>query len=449
MPRSFNRAVATFLGCFAIIAVFASSPVAADEKIPPVNPPSAGQTETSSESEQIKEYNQQLLQDQPVGAPVSEYDGGGPRKGPASKIVGDVQQLPASVESLWPSPGVELRFPNREVRVTFNVLVDSRTFTGQVVDENGQVANGIDGAPVLFTRSEETPPSTIEVIGTIGALQPGKYVFQWVVKDSFGKQISFDVPFTQLDPVEAPGGSNHRHEELTLPGEEVFIIVSRVLLAIAFAFGFAFGTTRSWPRFGAAGVIILAGLFYSVAFSIPAYYSELTLAEILARIDGWAALGVLVAGVAASLARSRNELLVIISAAAVAAQATTYTPRLSYGLLHVALLALPLAGLGTLIADATGVWKLPAWKTLAIGATAALTPVLSVVIAAGTITPDRGQADDLRLRLAAAAVIVAMTTLSLLVSQIRTSTLATRIRIGVLVLGAVAAALATGAPALL
>ncbi len=353
------------------------------------------------------------------------------------------------MESLWPSPGVELRFPNREVRVTFNVVVDSRTFTGQVVDESGQIANGIDGAPALFTRSEETTASTREVIGTIAALKPGKYTFTWSVKSTKGESLSFDVPFTQFEPVSAPGGSNHRHDDLKLPGEEGLMVFSRALLAFGFAFGFAFAATRRWTRYAAAGVISTAGVLYTTAFALPAYDSDLTMAELLARIDGWAAVGVLVAAAAAALARNRQELLVIVTAAAVSAQATTYVPRLSYGLVHLILLVAPLAAIGAILAGTVNTIRASTWKPLLFSVTAALSPVLSIILTAGTLNPDRGQGQDLRTRLIAAAVIMIATTLSLLIAQLTTTKWSGRIRLAVLLAAVVAAAVATGAPALL
>lgn len=385
---------------------------------------------------------------QPSVSPEVRTTGGGPSIGVASGDATRRFDLPAEIESLWPTPGVKLLFPNREVRVTFNTTVDSRTFTGRIVDVDGNEVNGTDGAPVLFTRAAETPTITREVIGVLAYLEPGTYQFDWSVKTTEGKTIAVSVPFTQVESVTGVGGSNHRHGDLRLPGEDYLIAVARFLLVIGAAFTFLYAPTRRWARNGAGAALGIAGMLYTAAFAIPAYDSELELAELLARLEGWAAVSILIAATSAALVRSRTELFAVTGYALVAAQATTYIPRLSYGMLHVLLLSAALAGVGYLVAAGTGLLKSQPVRQLLTAVTAALAPAISVIVVAGTLMPTRGQGEDLRSKMVAAVVVALTAAVSLLISE------GLKVRkpyfhLPLLIVAAVAVAVATTAPALL
>jgi hypothetical protein len=355
--------------------------------------------------------------DGPENSPNANSNGGGPTKGVGSAAVARSYNLPAHIDSLWPAPGVELHFPNREVRVTFTKEVDSRTFKGQVIAEDGKVVSGTDGAPVLFTRSAETPTKTREVIGTLAALAPGTYEFQWSVQAMDGQKIEYSAPFTQLEAVSGVGGSNHRHSDLRLPGEELITTFARFLLLVGFAFAMIFTAKRRWARTATAGTLAAAGLIFTIAFALPAYDSDISLAELLASLEGWAALAVVVSAVASYMASTRVELAGYASVALVAAQATSYTPRLDNGLIHVFLLASALAAHGLLVAGASGGINISLIRRAMIAVGGALAPAVSLVLAAGTFMADRGQGADLRLRLLAAAFSFVLFGISVLISE--------------------------------
>ena len=386
--------------------------------------------------------------DKPDDSPEVTATGGGPLKGVGSSTVAGSFELPSTIESMWPAPGVELLFPNREVRITFTTTVDSRTFVGQVEDATGKVVSGTDGAPVLFTRSEETPSTTREVLGTLAPLEPGEYSFEWSVKTTSGKTIAFSVPFVQMKSVSGVGGSNHRHADLRLPGEDYVITFARILLVLAFAFAFAFTAHRRWAQMGAAIALGLAGILYSIAFVLPAYDSDQSLGDLLAKLEGWAAFAVVIAAMATALARNKYEILGLTAFGAAAAQATTYTPRLSYGLIHVALLAIPLAAVGATLASAAQKLPLGPFKRAGFALIAASAPMLSVILAAGTFTPTRGQGDDLRMKMLAGVVVLVLTSVSALLMyglKLRNP----RVHVPLMLVVAITASIATTAPALL
>ena len=386
--------------------------------------------------------------DGPENSPNAISDGGGPAKGVGSAGVARSYNLPKYIDSLWPAPGVELHFPNREVRVTFSKDVDSRTFKGQVVAADGNVVSGTDGAPVLFTRAAETPTQTREVIGTLAALSPGTYEFQWSVKAMDGQSIEYSAPFTQLEAVSGVGGSNHRHSELRLPGEDLLTTIARFLLLVGFAFAMIFTINRRWAKSATVGTLASAGIIFTIAFALPAYDSDISLAELLASLEGWAALAVIVTAVTSFMASTRIELVGYATVALIAAQATSYAPRLDNGFIHVLILASALAAFGALLASSSGFFKISTMFRVMIALVGALAPALSVILAAGTFMVDRGQESDLRLRLLAAAFSFVLFGISLLVSdglKYRNS----RLHIPLLLLAGLAISWVTTAPALL
>ena len=386
--------------------------------------------------------------DGPENSPNANSNGGGPTKGVGSAAVARSYNLPAHIDSLWPAPGVELHFPNREVRVTFTKEVDSRTFKGQVIAEDGKVVSGTDGAPVLFTRSAETPTKTREVIGTLAALEPGTYEFQWSVQAMDGQKIEYSAPFTQLEAVSGVGGSNHRHSDLRLPGEELITTFARFLLLVGFAFAMIFTAKRRWARTATAGTLAAAGSIFTIAFALPAYDSDISLAELLASLEGWAALAVVVSAVASYMASTRVELAGYASVALVAAQATSYTPRLDNGLIHVILLASALAAHGLLVAGASGGINISLIRRAMIAVGGALAPAVSLVLAAGTFMADRGQGADLRLRLLAAAFSFVLFGISVLISE-GLKYKNPRLHVPLILLASAAISWVTTAPALL
>jgi len=386
--------------------------------------------------------------DGPENSPNANSNGGGPTKGVGSAAVARSYNLPAHIESMWPAPGVELHFPNREVRVTFTKDVDSRTFNGQVIAENGKVVSGTDGAPVLFTRSSETPTKTREVIGTLAALTPGNYEFQWSVVAIDGQKIEYSAPFTQLEAVSGVGGSNHRHSDLRLPGEEVIVAIARVLLIVGFAFALIFTVNRRWVRTATAVTLAAAGSIFTIAFALPAYDSDISLAELLASLEGWAALAVVVSAVTSYMASTRAELVGYAAVALVAAQATSYTPRLDNGIIHVLLLASSLAAYGLLLAVSTGLFKLSLMRRSLVALWGAIAPAVSLYLAAGTFITDRGQNEDLKLRLLAAAFSLFIYVVSVLIfSGLKYKN--PRLHVPMMLLACVAISWVTTAPALL
>ena len=387
----------------------------------------------------------------PIGAPMSEAVGGGPASGLASSngILGS--GLPNEVESAWPSPGSILHFPNREVRVSFKNKVDTRTFSGQVYDsKTGKPAMAKDGAPALFTRSVESEPRSLDVIGTVQALQAGEYIFKWSVKSEKGKQIEGSISFEQLSSVVARGASNHRHGDLKIPGLNILLVLSRLLIIFSIVFSAGYAYSRLWARYAAGAILVLSGSIYTAAFSIPAYYSDLNRSEIIGRLDGWAAFAVLFAGVVAVFCRTRTEIFFATLFASAAAISTTYTPMLEYGSLHVGLLAGSLLGGGLFIASSLKLYKMRKRVQALLLFAACSTPALSILIAAGTLNPSRGQFEDLKEKLLAGSIALLFGSISIFLDRFggsmkTVSYLKLPIAAGI----SIAIAIATSAPSLL
>jgi hypothetical protein len=338
-------------------------------------------------------------------------------------------------------------FPLRESRVSFKEPVDSRTFQGRILNaETGEVATGVDGSPALFTRATITASEALDVVGTYPALGPGKYMLDFSVKTVAGKAVKGSVTFTQLEPFISPGGGNHRHGDVRLPFEEQFTTLARGLIIMTFGLLF---------RRKAKGLLIpaalgLAGAIHLTAVAIPASDTILTTAELLGRIDGWAAAGVLVAAVAAAMARKTSERVVAVFFASAASLATTYIPNMSTAIPVSILLISTMAAAGAWIASAFGWRKSGSVTWLLLGAHTAVAPALASWVASSTLRSDRVLEAGLRGNLLSAAIILATSTISvILVRLLPANKLINTLVRGLTLIVVVCAAIATAAPALL
>lgn len=237
---------------------------------------------------------------------------GGPTLGDGSKY-SKVKTLPESVVSSWPSAGVTLYYPIREYRVSFKVLVDSRTFEGKVVNsDTGEVAYGLyDQAPALFTRSEITKTEDKDVIGILPTLAEGNYIFKFKVNQSKGDrtQIEGEIPFTMKGELFSKGAGNHRHGAVTIPFEKYIFDFSRGLFALLFALTFL---RKKGVTFISSLSLGALSVLYLINFILRNTDSVLTQVEIMARVDTWGLLGVPIAAFAMSLSKRNEERRVVL-----------------------------------------------------------------------------------------------------------------------------------------
>lgn len=371
---------------------------------------------------------------------------GGPSNGPASADALRGADLPAAVVSMWPSPGAELLFPNREYRVSFRNQVDSRTFRGRILEAGtGKVAVGLDGTPALFTRSARTETEAVDVIGSYPALGPGEYEIEFSVTLIGGEEIKATVPFSQLQPIVAPGGGNHRHGDLRMPFEKELTTTARGLIVLAFALLF-----RRRNSFVLPASLGVAGAIYLGSFLVTASDTILTSAELFGRLDGWAAGGMLAAAVTAALARRTGERVAATVFAALCALATTYLPFMQLSAVLMAILVGAMLAAGRFAASVLGWREASAVRTLAYGVAAAFLPVVATIVSSGSLTPERGMAADFRDRLLAAAIVLAATAIGLALQKILPPHRFKHIPIGLMVsVVAAGVAIATTAPQLL
>jgi len=237
---------------------------------------------------------------------------GGPNLGDGSKYKKN-KNLSNLIESTWPSEGVILYFPNREYRVSFTTEVDSRTFEGKVrIKETGEIAYGLrDDAPALFTRSEITKSTTKDIIGLVPPLSPGKYVFEFKVNKNTKdrEEISGEINFTMADKILSQGAGNHRHGMYKFIFEEELFDITRGIIA----FLFAIIIIRMKNLILAQSTILgLLSFFYLISFILRNTDSILSTNEILARVDTWGFIGVLIAFTAMIISKKDYEKKVIL-----------------------------------------------------------------------------------------------------------------------------------------
>ena len=250
---------------------------------------------------------------------------GGPNLGDGSKYKKN-KELSKFIESTWPSEGVVLYFPNREYRVSFNTEVDSRTFEGKVrIKETGEIAYGLrDDAPALFTRSEITKSSTKDVIGIIPPLNPGSYVFEFKVnKNSKNREeISGEINFTMADKILSQGAGNHRHGIYKFIFEEELFDITRGIIAFLFAI-----ILLRWKNLliVQSSILGLLSLFYMISFVLRNTDSILSTNEILARVDTWGFIGVLISFTAMILSKKDYEKKLILGFALLSAFLAEYS----------------------------------------------------------------------------------------------------------------------------
>jgi hypothetical protein len=424
----------------------AASASEADEVVglQPVSPP-APPVAVAGEDSYRDRVNEQL--DLIDSVPRATAGTGGPKFGAGSDAVVKDSGLPQQVVSLWPSPGAELLFPNRESRISFRDRVDSRTFQGRILDATtGKVAIGDDGAPALFTRSTITATEALDVIGTYPTLGAGSYLLEWSVITLKGERLTGEVAFTQLEPIVAPGGGNHRHGQLRIPFEKELTTFARVLVVAGFALLFR----RRGEGVLLPGVLAVGGLIHMAAFLITASDTILTTGELLGRLDGWAAAAVLASAVLAALARTRGERAAAVWLAGIGVLATTYIPNMAMSVPIMVLLSVTMYGAGRWAAAALGWSRDRLVTSIILAATIALAPVSTVVLAAGTFAPQRGLGEDLRFRLLGAAVVIALSAMTLAAERLIPTRRFLRIPFAaVAVVIATTAAIMTTAPALL
>lgn len=426
----------------AVVGVESTAATNQPEKEGTTQPDNGGagnpQGATSVISSQLKEVN---------SIPRTKIGTGGPTAGPGSKNALVGSGLPSDIVSVWPSPGSELLFPIRESRVSFVQKVDTRTFRGRIFETaSGKVAVGIDGTPALFTRATITATESRDVIGTYPPLAPGEYQLEFSVTSLEGEELTGVVPFTQMEPIVAPGGGNHRHGEVRLPFEEQLTTVARGLLILSFAL--LFRRRGAGPLLPA--LLAVAGVVYSAAFLVAASDTILTTGELLGRVDGWASFGVLAAAVTAAMARRQAERAAATVVAAVAALSTTYTPFLDLSVAVLALLTLTMLSAGGYAAASAGWLKISSIGWLLLGTATAVSPVLMVLLTSGSLNPPRGMGSDIRERILAAAVILVATVIGFAARKLLPNGRLTRVLLGLTaVIVTLCAALATTAPPLL
>jgi hypothetical protein len=284
------------------------------------------------------------------------------------------------------------------------------------------------------------------VIGTYPTLGPGSYVLEWSVITLKGERLTGEVAFTQLEPIVAPGGGNHRHGQLRIPFEKELTTFARVLVVAGFALLFR----RRGEGMLLPGVLAVGGLIHMAAFLITASDTILTTGELLGRLDGWAAAAVLASAVLAALARTRGERAAAVWLAGIGVLATTYIPNMAMSVPIMVLLSVTMYGAGRWAAAALGWSRDRLVTSIILAATIALAPVSTVVLAAGTFAPQRGLGEDLRFRLLGAAVVIALSAMTLAAERLIPTRRFLRIPFAaVAVVIATTAAIMTTAPALL
>jgi hypothetical protein len=256
---------------------------------------------------------------------------GGPNLGDGSKY-SKVKSLPEKVISSWPSSGVTLYYPIREYRVSFKVIVDSRTFEGKVTkSESGEVAYGLyDQAPALFTRSEITKTEDKDVIGILPTLAEGNYIFKFKVNQSNGDRsvIEGEIPFTMKGELFSKGAGNHRHGSITIPFEKYIFDFSRGLFALLFALTLLRNKGTTLVSSLALGAL---SLLFLINFVLRNSNSVLTQVEIMARVDTWGLLGVPIAALAMSVSRKNEEKRTILLFATLSTLLAEYSLSLPGG----------------------------------------------------------------------------------------------------------------------
>lgn len=275
---------------------------------------------------------------------------GGPNLGDGSRF-SKGKTLHEKVISSWPSPGVTLYYPIREYRVSFKVVVDSRTFEGKVINlESGDVAYGLyDEAPALFTRSEITKTEDKDVIGILPTLAEGNYIFKFKVNQSNAARtlIEGDIPFTMKGELFSKGAGNHRHGSVTIPFEKYIFDFSRGLFALLFALTFLRNKGTTLISALALGSL---SLLFLINFVLRNSDSVLSQVEIMARVDTWGLLGVPVAALAISLSRKNEEKRVILLFAIISTLFAEYSLSLPGGYASLFLITITIVISGMYVA---------------------------------------------------------------------------------------------------
>ena len=139
--------------------------------------------------------------------------------------------------STWPSNNAQLIVPPREARVTFDKAV-------RPVDVSLTLIQLTDGAQKRAATRTEVSPDLTTVRFSLPLVERGAWKMVWTAASSTG-----EVVFTVSDPIEAPGGGNHREHSGLLTGIDLLERIA--LIGILFL--------GALPAFGRRRLLQIAG----------------------------------------------------------------------------------------------------------------------------------------------------------------------------------------------